>query len=257
MDGRISCWFLTVPLTFLCGCITTQTTSVAPQGGTPDVPKSAKREDAPMRTPQSATMLGLGKVKESEADSEANPENQARLRDEARQAYQFALKIDPNNLEAQGRLGKLYSKIGDFERAQDTLKKAVAAHPKDASLWYDLGMCHNRRKDFSESARCLSKAVELEPENREYLKKLGFTLAWDGKIEQGLPYLVRAHGLALAHFNIACLLDQKQQPELAKQHCRLARGANGELLDQARELLAALESPTSQSSGLQTAGDRQ
>jgi tetratricopeptide (TPR) repeat protein len=246
MVGRISCWLLAFPLTCLCGCITTQTTAVAPAGSSPETAKSTKREEAPKRTPQSTTMVELGKLKEAEADTEdanSNPEAQAQRRDEARQAYQFAIKIDPNNLEAQARLGRLYSKIGDFERAQDTLKKALAAHPKDASLWYDLGMCHNRRKDFNESVRCFSKAVELQPENREYLKKLGFTLAWTGHVEQGLTYLTRAHGAALAHFNIACMLDQKQQPELAKQHCRLARAANGEMLDQACELLALLERP--------------
>jgi tetratricopeptide (TPR) repeat protein len=247
MDGRTSSWLLMVPLAFLCGCITTQTTSVAPPGGTPDVAKTAKREEAPKRTPQSATMLGLGKLKEAEADSEAakaNPEIQAKLRDEARQAYQFAIKIDPNNIEAYGRLGRLYTKISDYERAQDILKKALATHPKDASLWYDLGMCYNRQhKDFNESLRCFTKAVELEPETKEYLKMLGCTLAWTGKIDQGLTYLTRANGAALAHYNLACMFDQKLQPELAKQHCRLARRENGELLDQARDLLAALEAP--------------
>ena len=40
------------------------------------------------------------------------------------------------------------------------------------------------------------QGMELEPENRDYMKKLGFTLAWMGQIDQGLNYLTRAQGRA-------------------------------------------------------------
>ena len=269
MDGRTSSWLLTVPLALLCGgCITTQSpsTNVTPPGNKTnatrpdDGPKVVKKEDGPKRNPQPATMVGLGKLKETDADSDAgkkNPETQAQLRDEARQAYQFALKLDPNYLEAQRCLGKLYAKTGDFERAFDVLKKAMEKHPKDANLWYDLGLCHARRKDFSESIRCLTKAVELDPQNRDCMKMLGISLAWTGQVDQGLAYLTRVQGPAMAHYNIACMFDQKLQPDLAKQHCRLARCENGDLLEQAQNLLAALESPATPSGTVQTAANRQ
>jgi tetratricopeptide (TPR) repeat protein len=250
MDGRISAWLM-IPLTMLgAGCVTTQTQkNVTPPGNSnltriDDTPRP-KKDDAPKRNPQPSTEIAFGKMKEGEADSEAaktNPEAQARLRDEARQAYQHALKLDPNHLEAQRCLGRLYAKMGDFARAQEVYKKAMATHPKDASLWYDLGLCHNRRKEFRESMRCFSKALELEPENRDYLKKLGFTLAWIGQVDQGLTYLTRAQGAAQAHLNIAYVLDQKDQRELAKQHCQLALRENSQL-QEARELLARLEGP--------------
>jgi tetratricopeptide (TPR) repeat protein len=246
MDGRISRWFLTLPLTFLCGCITTQTTSVAPPNGLPEGTKVTKKDDQPKRSPQASTMIGLGTLKEADADADNvkdNPEMQAKLRDEARQAYQFALKIDPNSVEAARRLGKLYARTGDFARAFDILKKTADKNPKDAEVWYDLGMCHARHRDFVESIRCLSKAIEIDPQHRDCLKMLGLSLAWTGKVEQGLVYLTQAQGAALAHYNIACMFDQKAQPELAKEHCRLARRENGELLAEARELLTALETP--------------
>lgn len=258
MDGRTSYWLLTVPLALFCGgCVTTptQTTNAPPPGSKtsstrPDeTAKVAKKEDGPKRNPQPATMIGIGKLKEADADSDSgkkNPEAQAQLRDDARQAYQFALKLDPNNIEAQRCLGKLYAKTGDFNRAFDVFKKALEKHPKDASLWYGLGLCHARHKDFNESIRCLTKAVELEPQNRDCLKMLGISLAWTGQVDPGLAYLTRAQGAAMAHYNIACMFDQKLQPELAKQHCKLARCENGDLLESARDLLAALESPAPQ-----------
>ena len=205
-------------------------------------------------------MVGIGKLKEADADSDAgkkNPEMQAQLRDEARQAYLFAIKLDPNYLDAQRSIGKLYAKTGDFERAFDTFKKAIDKHPKDANLWYDLGLCHARQKNFSESIRCLTRAVELDPQNRDCVKMLGISLAWTGKVDQGLAYLTRVQGPAMAHFNIACMFDQKLQPDMAKQHCQLARCENGELLEQARDLLAALETRPSPQGGVQTAAYRE
>lgn len=248
MDGRTSRWFWTIPLTMLfAGCVTTQPQkTVESKAARPEDAPVVKKTEGPKRNALPATEIAYGKMKESEADSEGakrQPEMQAALRDEARKAYQQALRIDPNNLEAQRCLARLYAKMGDFERAQDAYNKVIAKHPKDAGLWFDLGLCHNRRKDFAASVRCFSKAVELDPENREYLKKLGFTLAWTGQIEQGLACLTRAHqSAALAHFNIACIFDQKEQREPAIQHLRLALRENSNL-QAARDLLDALESP--------------
>src|SRR5262249_55129252 len=144
MDSRTSAWLLTVPLTMLCaGCLTTQAqktvaTAAGPTATTraDDVPK-VKKDEGPKRKPLPDTEIAYGKIKEGEADSDAakqNPEAQARLRDEARQAYQHALKLDPNNLEAYRCLGRLYTKSGDFERTLDVYKKVMAKYPKDATL---------------------------------------------------------------------------------------------------------------------------
>jgi tetratricopeptide (TPR) repeat protein len=254
MDSRISLSFISFLLALSCaGCVNTGSKTVSPIGpnstnvGKIDevLPQRVKKEDGPKRNPLPQTEIAFGEMKEIDAESESarkNPEAQAKLRDDARQAYQKALQVDPNNLEAFRHLGRLYAKNGDYDRAFDTYKKAMAKHPKDGVLWYDLGMCHQRRKEFPESVRCLTKALELDPENREYQKKLGFTLAWMGQIDQGLAHLTRAQGAALAHYGIARVLLQRDQVEPARHHLRIALRENGNL-EAARELLTSLESP--------------
>lgn len=264
MDGRISLGILATGLMIgIAGCVTTQTSTnvAAPDKNPPAAAVSAngnttviKPDDTPWpkqdpsrkHDPLPATELAFGRMKENEADAvqlKNNPEAQAHLRDEARKAYQQALKIDPHNLDAQRHLGRLYVKMGDTDRALETYKKAMANHAKQSGLWYDMGLCYTRRKDFGESTRCFRKALELEPENRDYLKMLGMTLAWVGQYDQGLSYLTRAQGAPLAHYNIARILDQKGQTEPAKQHLRLALRENAQLED-AREMLAQLEAPS-------------
>jgi len=250
MHGRIFLCFFALPLTLVgAGCINSQQKTVTTSGPTGSVlieetPRTAKKADGPKKHGSPAAEIAFGEMKEGEADSpagKANPEAQAQLRDEARRAYQKAIQLDANNLNAQRHLARLYVKTGDYERAQNIYRTMLAKHPNDAGLWFDFGMCQNRRRDFNESVRCLSKAVELDPENREYCNKLGFTLAWVGNVDQALTYLSRAHGIGMAHYRIACVLDQKNQRDSAVHHCRLARRETGEMLDEARQLLAALE----------------
>jgi Tfp pilus assembly protein PilF len=206
-------------------------------------PPVARKSESAKRDSQVRLEIAFGRMKEVEADSDAlksNPEGQARLRDDARKAYQEALKKDPHSLEAHRCLAGVYLKSNDLERALDTYKKALAKHPKESILWYDLGMYHQRKKELNDSVRCFTKALEMDPENRDYQKKLGFTLAWTGQVEQGLTYLTRVHGTALAHYNVARVYMQKQQNDLARQHLTIALRENSQLVE-ARELLAQLD----------------
>lgn len=258
MHGRTSLGLLSIALSLGCaGCITTQNDKSAstntPVPPVPTVAKSAepaptptKKEDGPRRQPKPATEIATAKLMEAEADGEAakaHPERQAQLRDQARKAYQHALQLDPNNLEAHRGLAGVYTKSGDFDRALDTYKKAMAKHPKDATLWYELGMCHQRRKDLPESVRCITKALEIDPENRDYMKKLGFTLAYIGQVDEGRAWLTRAQGAALANYNIARVYLQRNQIDQARSFLNLALRENSQLAE-ARQLLESLDNPT-------------
>jgi tetratricopeptide (TPR) repeat protein len=267
MDRRISFGTFSFALALTCaGCMTTTGKDASPVGAQStnmtklaDISKAARRDDGPKRAAQPATEIAFGQMKEQDAESEAakkNPEAQAHLRDDARQAYQAALKQDPNNIEAYRHLARLYTKVGDYERAFDTYKKAMAKHPKDAALWYDLGLCHHRRKELAESVNCFRKALEIDPENRDFMKKLGFTVAYMGQMEQGLTLLTRAQGAALAHYGIARVLVQKDQIQQAQHHLRLALRENSQLED-ARALLMNLSNPIETVSHRNSIGDPQ
>jgi len=258
MDGRILLGLLAAALTLFSGCVTPNAQHApAPEKAPPAPPPAAnsvsfKTDETPWpkttKTKHDAlpsTEIAFGKMKEIEADSptyKSSPEAQARLRDDARKAYQKAVQSDPNNVEAQRHLGRIYVKMGDTERALDVYKKALAKHPKEGSLLYDMGLCYTRRKDFGESMHCFVKALEVEPENRDYLKMFGMTLAWVGQVDQAFAKLSLVQGAPMAHYNIARILEQKDQIEPAKAHLRAALRDNAQLED-AREMLARLDNP--------------
>jgi tetratricopeptide (TPR) repeat protein len=236
MDGRVSLSCVAFAFLLGCaGCVTTQnqkTVAVDTGNGKLEEVSITKTTNGPKTTPPVRVEIAFGKLKEVEADSDTNkhnPELQRRLRDEARKAYQKALEIDKNNLEATRCLARLYLKINDYERALDVYKKALAKNPKEAVLWYDLGNAHKRKHDFPESLRCFNKALEIDPENRDFIKAVGFMLAWMGQTDQGLAYLSRVQGQAMAHCNIARVLIERNQIAQARQQVALARQLNPEL----------------------------
>src|SRR5262249_52283714 len=155
---------------------------------------------------------------EREATKSTDPAKQIKLRDEARIFYQDALKIDPNYRDAQAGLARIYSMMGEHERAFETLNKAMKKNPKDGGLWYDLGMCHNRKKEFAEACRCFQKALEYEPENRQTMQTYGFTLARLGQVDEAVAVLTRAEGNAVGQYHVARMMLHLGQPEASQRH---------------------------------------
>ncbi len=208
MDGRMSALLLIGLTLAASGCITTTEKKVTVRTDNEAPPELPVAKDEPKKPVPPRLLLAFADMKEKEADaSKDNPEVQAKLRDEGRRAYQELLKTEPENIEALCGLARMYTRMGDYERAQDTYQKALARHPRDVRLWHGLAMMHNRKKEWAEGIKCFSKALEVDPENQRCLRDLGFTLARTGQIEPSITCLTRAMGsAAAAHYNVALML---------------------------------------------------
>jgi Tfp pilus assembly protein PilF len=253
MDGRTSALALFALAFGLCGCVTTheKKVSVQDQLDPPTVTAGPHKEEA-KKPPPPRVLHAFAQMKEKEADGiKDNPDAQAARRDEARRSYQEILKADPDSSEAFRGLARIYVCMGDYERATQTYRKALAKRPRDVEIWHDFGMMHDRRKEWAEGAKCFKKALEIDPEHQKSLKALGFTLARVGQLEQSVVFLTRAMGSsAAAHYNVALMLthvakgDEAAQKtrldELARQHLRLALQQDPNY-ERARDMLATLE----------------
>src|SRR5262249_2250042 len=136
-------------------------------------------------------------------------------------------------------------------RALEVYQKGVADHPKEAELWYELGLCYARNKQWEQALENLHQAVDLDPENRTRVRSLGFCLARTGNIDESFAVFAKLDGEAIAHYQVARMLLHLNQDQLARQHLRLAVQLKPDLTS-ASQLLASLESGQSIR---QTAGD--
>lgn len=247
----------------LCaGCATTPTVKTGPIKGGPKVeapaetpppnagsggeaskPTAKKAKEAPKRPVTAEFVVSLAAIREDAAlkARKEQPENHIRMLDETRQLYQEALKIDPEYNKAQEGLVRVYTQMGDHHKAQELLRKALDKNPNDARLWQELGMTYNRQKNAEEALRCFQKALAIDPENRQHMRVIGYTLVWSGRVNEGVPHLVRSLGKAQAHYNVAGVLARQNRLEEAQQHLQIALEDNPRF-ERAQQMLSALRS---------------
>jgi tetratricopeptide (TPR) repeat protein len=240
MDGlRTYC----LALGLLCagsGCLEHQTDEPKVIGLGPSNNPS-KQEDLPKRQPKAATCVAFATFREQQAaDPKIGGTERTHLHDEARVAYNQALRIDPNYLPAHIGLAKLYVTLGDNARAVQIYENALEGHPKEPQLWYELGMFYAREKQWDLAIKDLQTACELDPENRQCIDMIGFCLARAGRYEESVAAFRKVVGEGMAHYNVARMLHHIQQDDLCKQHLVLALQASPDLAE-AQQLLAELD----------------
>ncbi|MGH9967831.1 MAG: tetratricopeptide repeat protein [Pyrinomonadaceae bacterium] len=103
----------------------------------------------------------------------------------AAEAFQQAIKLDPELAEAHFRLGLTYDALGQEKEAEDSYKKAVEAYKKffasdenskDAEAHYNLGQTYAGLHVYSEAVREYRQALRLKPDDAAIHYDLGTAL---------------------------------------------------------------------------------
>jgi tetratricopeptide (TPR) repeat protein len=122
---------------------------------------------------QARTLIARGKeLYRSDQDSEAA------------EAFNQALKLDPDLAEAYFRLGLAYEALNKQEEADAEYKKAIASfkkyfetNPDDAEAHYMLGQTYAGLRQYSEAVREYRQAVKLKKDDADIYYDLGEALA--------------------------------------------------------------------------------
>jgi tetratricopeptide (TPR) repeat protein len=233
----VSCW----------GC---GKSSVLPVAGSPAsvgmkepiVADARKDAEEPLRQPKPSTCVALAVMREQTALTKQSPAERTELYDQARRAYQHAIKLDPQYAPAYKGLARLYETIQDHERAVETFHRAAQVSPKDHEVYYLMGMYHARQKQWQQALEALYRAVELDPENRRYLNDFGLCLARAGRYQDAFNVLRKTGGDAHAHYTLARMLEHLGMQEPSREHLRLALEHKPDM-QQARQMLHRLDNP--------------
>ena len=136
--------------------------------------------------------------------------------------YEKALKLDPQFSPALLGYAHLLDRQGSMTEATNFYQRAVAADPKNATAHNDLGICLARQGALDASLSELSRAVSLQPDKKLYRNNLAQLQVEQGRVNEAFVNLQAAHGDAVAHYNLAYLLQQKGDTEAASEHLSLA-----------------------------------
>jgi tetratricopeptide (TPR) repeat protein len=154
-------------LVFLVGC-RRSTNTTEPQGGT----VASRSDDTGGDPSQARAFLEKGReLYRNDEDSQAV------------EAFQQALKLDPNLAEAHFRLGLSYEALDKAEEAEAAYKKAVETYkeylqdnPEDAEAHYNLGQSYAALHLYSEAVREYRQATRLKEDDSDVYYDLGMAL---------------------------------------------------------------------------------
>ncbi len=208
------------------GCTEQSQVTVSPETVPPHA-KIAKAEDLPKRTPKASTCVAFGDLRLTgviKGDFQGPDREQAL--EQARKAYEQALRIDPRNMDAYRGLGLVHQQLGDYDGALVIYHKGLHVNSGFATLWYEMGMCEARHGDWNTAGETLKKASDLDPENRAYTKSLAFALARAGRSDESVDRFKKIMDESQAHYNVARLLHHFNQDGLSMQQVQLALQAN-------------------------------
>ena len=82
---------------------------------------------------------------------------------EAKDNYEKARKLNPDNVALQRDLGRLYTQTGDFLSARAAFDRAVALEPKESLAYLYLGELLEKESDLRAAAGAYLNALNLSP----------------------------------------------------------------------------------------------
>jgi tetratricopeptide (TPR) repeat protein len=83
----------------------------------------------------------------------------------AQEAYNEALRINPEYAQAHNGLGMVHEQLGQLDKAIEEYELALSIDENNAVTNYNLGLAYNEKNDLDQSISYLSKARELYKED--------------------------------------------------------------------------------------------
>lgn len=95
-------------------------------------------------------------------------------RDEAINAYDRALEVDPQRIDALLNCGTLYYEDGNLEKASDYFQRAIGVDPDNSLAHFNLGSVLDERGEVEAARQHLRLAVRLRPDYPDAHYNLAF-----------------------------------------------------------------------------------
>ncbi len=91
--------------------------------------------------------------------------------DQAFDAFNKAISLDPNLSMAYVNRGNIYDMKGQFEKAMEDYKKAISLDPKNSQAYYDRGLAFGRSGNSDAAIKDFSKAIDLGADYKSYYNR--------------------------------------------------------------------------------------
>ena len=73
--------------------------------------------------------------------------------------------LTPDNADAHNNLGQRYQQRGDYMKAIEEYRKALAMRPDFYSVWNNIAVCYGKLRRYDEAEHALHKTIEIKPDD--------------------------------------------------------------------------------------------
>ncbi len=105
-------------------------------------------------------------------------------------AFEEAVRLDPNSRTAWNGLGRAYAGLRQFEKAEQAYQRQIQINPKDLRSYNDLGMLRRTQGRLDEATALFRKQIEVAPGQITAHGNLTALLVlqhkWDDAVREGL-----------------------------------------------------------------------
>ncbi|MDJ0572584.1 MAG: tetratricopeptide repeat protein, partial [Pleurocapsa sp. MO_192.B19] len=152
----------------------------------------------PIRALEEFLLKAVGKERTSTITTVAEilrlaiQEHRANRLEQAEQAYQQVLSIQPNHPEALYGLGMLAQQQSEFPEAEKFLSAAAQVQPDSVKIWFTLGNLRQLQGQLPAASAAYKRAIGLRPDAASIYNNLGYTLQQQGKWEEAITCYQKA-----------------------------------------------------------------
>lgn len=114
----------------------------------------------------------------------------------AQQAYEMALRVDPNFDPVRFNLANLYNRLGQNDDAERVLRTLTEHEPENGEAHYSLGLLLAEMGRLEESIVHLGKATKMLTDRSRVSYNYGLALQSAGRLEEAEQALLAAHRAA-------------------------------------------------------------
>ena len=117
--------------------------------------------------------------------------------DNQKKALNYALKAkecattNDDKIECYSYLGWLYNKFTEYQKAEDSLKKAISLGRDDLLIHSELAYCLGELNKIEEALKHYFKIIELEPDNIWALSQIASYYTLLGEYKKALKYFLK------------------------------------------------------------------
>ncbi len=112
--------------------------------------------------------------------------------DESLEAYDEAIRLDPDDAKAYFYKGFALGKLENYEESIECFDKAIELDPDDAKAYGNKGSLLVILEKLDEAIECFDKAIELDPDDAKAYYYIGFALGKLENYEESIEYFDKA-----------------------------------------------------------------